>query len=215
MYSTGEHVMTWAEYVAWMHERWRYTIQRLPECTNQSAPPQVVCPFVPPNPGEHIPGVDEIDVTAYVRQASLRLPIPEPVITLGPDPAANEWNMAVVGLPVWLRTADTSARALTETSQGLTLRLSAAFKSVRFDLGDGSTLVCTSMPAYSSAHLGEASPGCGHTYTQPSGAGSYTLRATATWTVSWSAAGFSGTFPLTRTYSRAVRVGELQSIQKS
>lgn len=205
-------VETWAEYVERLRRLWLVFIQRLPECTNQGQAPGAACPFVPPEPGKRVPGISEAEVAAYARQASTRLRLPEPAIVMAPDPAANEWNMAVVGLPVWLSIPDTASRQVTESSQGLTLRLSATFESVRFDLGDGSSVTCRTMPAYFNKHFGESSPSCGHTYTRPSVGGTYAVRATATWTVTWSAAGFDGTFPVTTTFVRQVKVGELQAV---
>ena len=42
--------------------------------------------------------------------------------------------------------------------------------------------------------------------------GRYTVTATSTWSVDWSAAGFTGTLPLQLSRSADVIVGELQSV---
>ena len=41
------------------------------------------------------------DVSAIARQLVLTMSVDRPVIRVGPDPSANEWNMAVVGHPLW------------------------------------------------------------------------------------------------------------------
>lgn len=58
------------------------------------------------------PSKAEVEATVRSLAGELRMPVPS--IVIGPDPAANEWNMAVVGLPVWLwtdtpRTASSTA----------------------------------------------------------------------------------------------------------
>lgn len=141
----------------------------------------------------------------------LKLRVPLPDIELGPDPSVNEWNTAIVGLPVWLWTAESPSKSAVLQEGDYEFRLDATRRSVTFDPGDGSAaFTCTEMPEYSGVP-GSASPSCGHTFLRP---GRYTVRATARWSVAWSALGYSGVLPMTLSASRPVVVGELQSIRE-
>ena len=53
------------------------------------------------------------------------------------------------------------------------------------------------------------SPTCGYSYSTQ---GTYTVRAEAQWSVTWSGMGRSGTIPLTLTSSTRITIGELQVI---
>lgn len=153
-------------------------------------------------------------IEPLVRRAVGQLELPKPAIKLGPDPRANEWDMAVVGYPLWMWTADGDTVSRTVTEQGIQIDLSATRDRVVFDFGDGTSQVCTSMtPLPASFTPGAASPDCGHTYQHASlPAGSYTVSATAYWTFHWSALGYSGTLPGHVAATRRVPVGELQSV---
>lgn len=157
----------------------------------------------------------EAQVRNMVTHVLVQLQVPRPVINLGPDPSVNEWNMAVVGYPLWLWTSEAPARSASITAYGYTFVLNARRDSVTFDLGDGTTLSCATTTAWpGSSAIGVPSPTCGHTYTTPSlPAGAYTITATAHWTVHWSALGYSGDIAMPLTTSRTVRVGELQSLR--
>lgn len=157
----------------------------------------------------------EAQVRNMVTHVLVQLQVPRPVINLGPDPSVNEWNMAVVGYPLWLWTSEAPARSASITAYGYTFVLNARRDSVTFDLGDGTTLSCaTTTPWPGESAIGVPSPTCGHTYTTPSlPAGAYTITATAHWTVHWSALGYSGDIAMPLTTSRTVRVGELQSLR--
>lgn len=159
------------------------------------------------------------ETEAMVTRVLVQLEVPRPAIRIGPDPSVNEWNMAVVGYPLWLWTDEPAARAASVSAFGYTFDLSATRDSVTYDLGDGSAPVtCTATTPYpgGAAVVGVPSPTCGHTYVRPSlPAGTYLVRATARWTVSWSALGHSGTLPMPLTAMRRVPVGELQSIRQS
>lgn len=155
-------------------------------------------------------------VEAEVYQVLVRLRVPPPVIRLGPEPSANEWNMAVVGLPVWAWTTEASTRRATLTEFGHTFTLNARRTATVFDFGDGTAAVtCSSMSAYPGIRAaGSPSPNCGHTYLRASLPDRIvTLTARARWSVRWSALGYSGTIPLELSSQRQVRVGELQSIR--
>lgn len=156
------------------------------------------------------------DVSAIARQLVLTMSVDRPVIRVGPDPSANEWNMAVVGHPLWLWTTEPGTKSATMTSSGYRFTLAATRTSVTFDPGDATgAITCRSMSAYpGSSAVGRTSPTCGHTYQHASPAGgSFTITATGTWEVDWSAMGYSGTIPLTLSQTRALKVGELQALR--
>lgn len=172
-----------------------------------------------PAASEADPAPTFAETEAMVTRVLVQLEVPKPSIRLGPDPAVNEWNIAVVGHPLWLWTDEPATRSATVSAYGYDFDLSARRDSVTFDPGDGSAAItCASATPYpgGAAVVGQRSPDCGHVYTRPSlPAGSYVVRATARWTVSWSALGYSGTLPMPLTSMRRVPVGELQSIRQS
>lgn len=161
------------------------------------------------------PAAPPIDPAVIARAALLRLPIPEPVAHIGPDPANNEWNMTAVGYPMWLWTDDTLVHTSTITEQGITLTLTARRTTTRFDTGDGNIVYCgTTTPWNRNSIPGQPSPTCGHTYMQPSLPETYALTATTHWTVTWEALGQTGTLPFQRTGpAAAVPVGELHAVR--
>jgi hypothetical protein len=153
-------------------------------------------------------------VESVVRTLVARLRLPDSVPTFGPDPSVNEWNMAVVGHPLWLW-VDTPDRMVTSVSgYGITIRMDAKRSGVTFAMGDGSAVRCTTMTPYSeSVEAGAPSPTCGYTYSKASlPKGSYTVTATAHWAIDWSAIGYTGTIPMNIADSRELPVGELQAV---
>ena len=162
------------------------------------------------------PVTPSLDLDALARSLVVRLRLPDATPIFGPDPNNNEWKMLAVGFPVWLMTAGPRSRATSVSSDGLTFRLSARLTSTAFNLGDGSRVTCTSMtPFTASSKAGSASPTCGHVYAKPSlPKGSYTVTATANWTVNWSVDGISGSFPMSYSDSARLPIGELQALNR-
>lgn len=152
-------------------------------------------------------------VEQMVHSLSASLKVPAPTIQLGPEPSVNEWNMSVVGLPIWLWTDTPRSASSTNSGSGMTININATLDKLSFDMGDGKTVTCNTWTPYTSAHAGDPSPTCGHTYSRPSlPKGEYTINATATWTAQWSAMGYTGTLPLRSTATRQLPVGELQAV---
>lgn len=60
-----------------------------------------------------------------VRSLVARLDIPVPTPSVGPDPSVNEWNMAVVGYPLWLWTDTPASMDSTVTGYGVTITMHA------------------------------------------------------------------------------------------
>lgn len=190
----------------------------VPECVSDNGvyyQPSCVYPDGPA-PAAPAAGPSYADVRAEVYSLLVRLGVPEPSIRLGPEPSANEWNMAVVGLPVWAWADEGTSRSASVTEFGYTFTLNAHRDAVVFDFGEGTAAIsCSATAVYpGGSAAGLASPTCGHTYQRPSlPAGSFTVTARARWTVAWSALGYSGTIPLQLSSRRSVRVGELQSVR--
>ncbi|WP_420176628.1 hypothetical protein [Luteococcus sp. OSA5] len=151
-----------------------------------------------------------IDVVSIVNQAvgQVDLPLPEP--HLGPEPGINEWNMLAVGLPVWLWTDEPPVINASVTQQGIPVTLIAHRVRTEVTTGDGTTLSCkTATPRPTSAEPMAASPDCGHTWMK---AGTYDVTANTTWAVEWQALGQAGMVTMSRSASRSVEVGELESV---
>ncbi len=157
-------------------------------------------------------------VQTLVKTVIAKMQVPKPTIQVGPDPSVNEWKMAVVGYPLWLWTSEAPTQSTTTTEAGITLTLNATRTAVTFDMGDGSApLTCATATPYrkpASMDHPEPSPDCGYVYQRPSlPTRSYTVTASAQWTVAWTGAGYSGTLPLQLTAQRPLPVGELQSVR--
>lgn len=154
------------------------------------------------------------EVESVARSLLGRLQIPEATPFVGPDPSVNEWGMAVVGYPLWLWTPDMAPFSTTVSGQGLSIAMSAQPVATTFSMGDGRSVTCATTQPYPAGTVpGTPSPVCGHVYETPSlPGGTYTVTATTQWSVAWSALGYSGTLPVSRTASRSLPVGELQAV---
>ncbi|MFP5416783.1 MAG: hypothetical protein ACLGHZ_07875 [Actinomycetes bacterium] len=153
-------------------------------------------------------------VEAVVRQVVATLQLPQANPYIGPDPSWNEWNMAVVGHPIWLWTEGPATLATSNSAYGIAVSLDARLTGTVFTMGDGTSVTCARTQPYVRGQVdpGAPSPVCGHTYQQAPRSGSHTVTATAHWSVAWTAAGLSGTLPTTMSASRVVPVGELQAL---
>ena len=165
-------------------------------------------------PVEPVEVMDRATAEALARRIVVRLQLPTPTPQFGPDPSANEWDMAAVGYPLWLWTEGPETVRSSVSAYGLTFTLTARYRSTTFEMGDGKTVRCTDTTAYrSSVRPGTESPTCGYTYLRAArGDGDYTVTAPTHWDIDWSVAGFSGTLPGTHRADRDLPVGELQAI---
>ena len=157
-----------------------------------------------------------IDVESVVRSLVVRLRLPDAVPRFGPDPDGNEWKMLAVGFPVWLWTDGPRRREAVVSAYGITFRLRADLVSTAFAMGDGGRVTCTSMSRFTaSSASGARSPDCGYVYVVPSlPRGKYTVTATPTWRVRWSAGGFSGSLTTSYSDSAQLAIGELQALNR-
>ncbi|MFI6688401.1 ATP-binding protein [Streptomyces sp. NPDC050485] len=133
---------------------------------------------------------------------------------IGSAPPADAKGL--VGLPVWLWTAQSpqtwGPQSMTVSAGGLSVTVTATVRNIAWSMGDGSTVTCTKPGTPYQKSFGNAdSPDCGHRYTK---VGEYTVTATSTWAVNWTATnGETGTIPdATRNSSTTARVGELQVV---
>lgn len=154
------------------------------------------------------------DAEAIVQEALQTLTIPQPTISIGPDPSVNKWDSAVVGFPLWLWADIPREASTSRTFAGSPLELTARLVDITYSMGDGHTITCpTATPYPVGIKPGTPSPTCGYAYQKASRpTGDYTITATARWTVSWRALGFTGTLPTTTTATRQVPVVELQAV---
>ncbi|MFJ8015016.1 ATP/GTP-binding protein [Streptomyces sp. NPDC096339] len=133
---------------------------------------------------------------------------------IGSAPPAGAEGL--VGLPVWLWTAQTpqtwGPQSTTAAAGDFSVTVTAKVKGIAWSMGDGTTITCTKPGTPYQQSFGKAdSPDCGHRYTK---VGTHTITATSTWTVDWTAStGETGTIPdTTRTSTSTARIGELQVV---
>lgn len=158
------------------------------------------------------PAAPTIDPEVLARRAvdSMKL--------VGPDIASpRAAGTYTVGVPMWLwvnrsptafgpNTASATAGAVTVTA-------TATVSSIRWDLGDGTTVTCTGAGTpYTDAMGMAASPDCGHTYgttSKASDGGRFHGTATSTWAVTWHGGGQSGQLTEVRQSAFTVSVAEM------
>ena len=154
------------------------------------------------------------EVVAYAAVAELQLTPPRPGI--GPSPEINPWKMAAVGYPLWLwAEGELDPAPVSESAYDLSVSLDARLERVIFDMGDGSTVTCTTLSRRWTRAVvpGAESPVCGYRYAQPSlPKGDYTVTARSFWAVRWTVNGATGTIPITQTAATTLPVGELQAL---
>ena len=145
---------------------------------------------------------------ALITQAVSELHLPSPRI--GISPAAPAPQVVYVPTWLWIEPAVWRARSATAAVPGLAITAVATPTAVTWATGDGGNVTCGKGTAWAAGdNPAAASPDCGHTYTTSSRDGTYNLRATVTWKVTWSGGGATGTEPdLTSTTAVGVQVAE-------
>jgi hypothetical protein len=151
---------------------------------------------------------------ALTQRAVDSLEIPTPAIAANPAFAATQ----VVWVPIWwwAQPGSWQTRAASASAGGLTITAQATPRKMTWQAGDGTpATVCDGpgTPWKASADPKAASPDCGHIYTVPSEPNKYTIHATATWDITWSGGGFSGTEPaVTATTTATVTVAQRRAV---
>ncbi|GAA4174541.1 hypothetical protein GCM10022251_74170 [Phytohabitans flavus] len=149
-------------------------------------------------------------------QAVRRLRLPAPLIEVNPRPPAPQ----VVFVPTWLWVDPGSwvERSATASAGGLTISATATPATVVWSMGDGQQVTCHGPGTRWRSGMDPSlrSPSCGHTYTAAPPSGTYPVRATVTWQISWSGGGESGTRPaLTTTAQAQLRVVQAGALNSS
>lgn len=137
-------------------------------------------------------------------------------IGLAPEPG----GVGLVGMPVWLWAAAPDGTTFgptsaTATAGSVTVTATARVDRIVWDLGDSSTVTCTTAGTPYEPRFGRApSPDCGHTYVRESvgrPGDAYTVTATSYWVVTWQGAGQTGSFSLDGLNSEAdIQIAEAQ-----
>jgi len=157
------------------------------------------------------------DPAALARQAVARMVLPVPAIRTNPATSTD----VLVRVPVWLWLEPGSWAAVSATAAvgGLSVTATATPTQAVWSPGDGAVVGCAG-PGTAwrpGTDPWAASPTCSYAYPRSSGGQPgevYQLRATVTWSVTWTASnGQTGVVPaLTTTATVAVRVVEAQAI---
>lgn len=141
-------------------------------------------------PGAAAAAADPAQVAVAARD---RLTLP--AVRVRSSPAGPQ----LVGLPTWLWIDQAGWEPVSRTVgvPGVSVTATARPVSVVWSTGDGGAVQCAGpgTPYTSGGDPAATSPDCGHTYTQVSPAGGFTVSATVRWSVSWSGAGEAGVFP--------------------
>lgn len=167
--------------------------------------------WAPSSPGE----VTALSV-AYEAAAQLGIRVPEIRTT-------RQETMQIVNFPMWLWVGNpgpgtTEQTSATASLEGVSVTATGTLDKIVYDMGDGHQEVCAGSAAagteYQTWRGREESPTCGYVYPDHADTpGSwFTMTATAHWTVTWSGAGQSGTFPVQVSESFPVQVGEVQTV---
>lgn len=213
-------------YMAKLKREYEERVSIFPECRPDLGTPEEWCAWSPPeSTGGRSPAPPREVVERYVRTVTASLQLPQAYPQVGPDPTWNEWNMAVIGIPLWLWVEGQDRLTASMSEAGLTVSLDARHVRTTFEMGDGRTVTCTTTKPYvrNAVEPATPSPVCGHTYQvaprspSPLSAinkepGTYRVTATTHWSVDWTAGGYSGTLTTEMSGSRDLSVGELQAV---
>lgn len=164
--------------------------------------------------GKQVPQQPPLPAPAQLAQAAYRqLALPSPTI------AVNPVGDQLVHLPTWLwLTAGWTRTSATASVPGESVTATASPGSVSWSMGDGGRITCMGpgTPFRSGDNPTASSPDCAHTYLRSSAdqpGQVFSVAATVHWTVTWTGAGQSGTFPgLTTTAHTTLRVAESQAL---
>ena len=154
------------------------------------------------------------DPQALARQAVTTMQLSAIDIGMGPEPRAG--SVGLVGMPNWMwvdSPTESTWGPITRSASagGYTVTATAKVAQVNWDMGDGQVVTCGAGTAYQDSYGLQASPTCGHRYTRQ---GSYTVRATSHWVITWSGIGQSGTITMDLTDSAPVTIGEAQVLKQ-
>ncbi|MCG7524562.1 ATP/GTP-binding protein [Streptomyces sp. OfavH-34-F] len=162
------------------------------------------------------PGAEQADPAVLAQQAMDKMTLRGPDIGIAPRPGRT----GVIGMPVWMWTevgAETwGPNRASASVPGLTVTATARAEKIVWQMGDGTSVTCTSAGTpYQQAYGRKKSPDCGHTYRTTSArlkGGKFAITATTTWNVHWEGGGQSGDLTATRSSRTSARIGEVQVV---
>jgi hypothetical protein len=164
-------------------------------------------------------GQPAVPPAVLAQQASRFVPAPAPAIQLNPPAGAD--HLVNLESWLWVDPATWGQRSATASVPNESATVVATPLSVTWSMGDGTTVTCRGpgIPYNPARPPDGQHTTCSHTYRRSS-AGQpgqrYTVSATTTWALRWTAIGVvttSGTLPpLLRTSTTTVRVAEAQAI---
>ncbi|MFG2440566.1 ATP/GTP-binding protein [Streptomyces sp. NPDC048508] len=157
-----------------------------------------------------------VDPAQLAQQAVDSMTLLGPEIQIRPRPSGQ----GVVGMPVWMWTTKSAEtygpNSASASAGGMTVTAIAKVKRIVWNLGDGSSVTCTTAGTRYEKEFGKKdSPDCGTRYKEPSTTmpgGRYHVTATSTWQVDWqvNGGGESGQIPLVRSSEVDVKIAEVQ-----
>jgi len=180
---------------------------------------EMVCPGEPATLivlGEGLGGLPPpMDPAVLAAQIIATMTFQAPPIEMMP-PEGSEG--AIVGVPAWGWVSQglttTGPQSASDAAGGVAVTITAEVSDVVWNWGDGTSLSCGIGTPYDGT-VGP-SPTCGHVYevksTKSDSNGTYTVSATATWTIFWTGGGESGYEYMTFTSTEQLRVTEINVI---
>ncbi len=150
------------------------------------------------------------------QEAVKNLRLPAPLIKVNPAPPTAQ--VLYVPTWIWVDSSTWSSRSATASAGGLSATATAKATRVDWSTGDGGSQTCDGpgTPWTPGTDPSRESPTCGHTYTTLPSSGTYTLRATVNWEISWAGAGATGTVaPLTTTAAVDLQVKEAGALNSN
>lgn len=179
--------------------------------------------FMVPLPANRTPastqpaGQAAVSPAVLARQAYRFLPLPVP--TIHTNPPADRQQLANLPTWLWLGRESWGLRTATASIPGLSATVTAIPVRVTWTMGDGGRVLCGGPGSAFDPAQPTRQPSCGYTYRRSSAgqpAGRFTVTATTTWNITWTASGSvtgGGTLPpLTRSAQTALAVAEVQAI---
>ncbi len=176
-------------------------------------------PFPTPPPGQpQPPAGPAVTPEALAQRAYRFLPLPPPVVHT--NPPASQDQLVNLATLLWVGRGAWGTRTATASVPGLAVTVTAVPATVTWRMGDGGEVVCggPGAPFDPTVSRPDQPGACSYTYRRASAgapAGRFTVTATTTWRITWTATGAAGAGtlpPLSRSSQTALRVAEVQAI---
>ncbi|WP_328335750.1 MULTISPECIES: ATP/GTP-binding protein [unclassified Streptomyces] len=160
------------------------------------------------------PAAAAVDPAQLAREAVDKMTLLGPRIGITPKPGGK----GVVGMPVYMWTAKGAEtygpNVASASAGGVTVKATAKVSKIVWNLGDGSSVTCTTAGTPYRAEYGKnPSPDCGHHYSEPSStqpSGKFHVTATSTWSIDWQGGGQTGQLTEVRNSAVDITVVEVQ-----